>query len=327
MSEPRMTTVFKVFCLSEVVSPLSHMMGVAGNEALIARTPVVTASGVVWVPRISGNALRHRAIREPGWRYLIQRYDLAGKLTLPQLNYCLHGGNLTEGGGRENLKRIADMQRIFPLSRLIGGCLPDQILAGSLDVWHGRLVCEEDRGGLQADLPDGWTLPVEPLRAAEHFVSGYQYTRGDAAKTASDMLPCAELNGHADEDRKSNLMIFAGQAVTQGACFLHGFTLKHVSRLELGSLLWSLRLWQAAGGTVGGQAARGHGRLKTSYHVDADGEDAVNEYLAHVDAVRDDAVAWLNDVFKPRPEKPKKPKKGSKEPDAETLPLGEESMA
>lgn len=307
-----MTQVYRVFCLSEAVAPITHMSGSAGNESIVMREPVVTARGIVWLPCLSGNAMRHRCVRDPGWRYLIDRYELAGELSLPQLNYAFHGGNLTEGGGRENLTRIADMQRLFPLSRLVGGCLPDQILSGSLDVWRGRLVCEENRAGLEADIPDGWELPIEPLRSAEHFVSGYQYTRGDAERTASDLLPEVTdegfLRGEA-RDGKSNLMIFAGQAVTQGACFLHGFLLKHVSELELGALLWSLSLWQLAGGTIGGQAARGHGRLALSVFLNGtDSDNAVSAYLTHVEAVKDEAVAWLNDAFAARaPKKSKRP--------------------
>lgn len=307
------TKTYRVFCLSEAIAPITHMSGSSGNESLVMREPVVTPKGVAWVPSLTGNALRHRVVREPGWRYLIDRYDLAGKLTLPQLNYAFHGGNLTEGGGRENTRRIADMQRIFPLSRLIGGCLPDQILSGSLDVWRGRLVCEENRTGLIADMPEGWEFPADQLRSAEAFVSGYQYTRGDAGKTVADLLPDMIVDGELlrgeNYDGKSNLMIFSGQAVTRGACFVHGFVLKHVSQLELGALLWSIHLWQDAGGTIGGQAARGHGRLATWTHVGDDGEAAIDAYLAHVDTVKDEAVAWLNSAFAARAEKPKKAKK------------------
>ena len=247
-------------------------------------------------------------------------------MSLMQLNYCLHGGNLTEGGGRENTARIAAMQRIFPLSRLVGGCLPDQVLSGSLDVWRGRLVCEENRSGLQADLADGFELPTEQMRSAEHFVSGYTYTRSDAAKTAADLLSGRDDNGELfaspvelEPTGNSNLMIFSGQSVLPGALFLHGFVLKHVSELEYGALLWSLNLWQASGGTIGGQASRGHGRLTTYIHCDDDGDQAVDAYLSHVDSVKDDAVSWLNDAFAKREDKPTKSKSKKKETVADAV--------
>jgi hypothetical protein len=310
------TRDYTVFCLSEAISPLTHMRGVSGNEALVMREPVTTPRGVVWVPSLSGNAIRHRFIREPGWRWLIERWGLAGQLTLPQLNYCFHGGNLTEGGGRENTRQIADMQRLFPLQRLLGGALPSQIVSGSLDVWRGRLVCEENRAGLAADLPADWELPAPVLRPAECFVSGYQYTRGDARKTALDLLPSPNSDGERQRgenaDGSSNLMIFSGQSVTRGALFTHGFVLKHVSELELGALYLSLRLWQAAGGTIGGQASRGHGRLKTRLFVDADLEAAASGYAAHCDATKEEACRWLAEAFAARGEVPGAAGKGKK---------------
>jgi hypothetical protein len=295
------TRDYTVVCYSEAASPLTHMKGVSGNEALVAREPVVTPAGVRWVPHLSGNAIRHRLVRGCGFRWLIGEYGLAGRLTLPQLNFLLHGGNLTEGGGREDTRRIADYQRLFPLGRLLGGALPDQILAGSLQAWRGTLVCEENRRHLAAALPDPSVLPPK-LRPAESLVSGYQYTRGDAAKGETDLMkPRA---GDEDAPASSNLMIFAGQAVTRGAAFVHGFTLPHVSELELGALLWSLRLWRAAGGTIGGMAARGHGRLATSVLAgDFDPDAACDAYVAHARSVKDEAVAWLHSAFAPRAEK------------------------
>src|SRR5262249_35668973 len=91
---------YTLACLSEVVSPLTHAAGSAGNQSIVFREPVVTPKGVAHVPAISGNALRHRAIREPGARWLIEEYGLRGTLSLATLNWLFHGGNLTEGGGR-----------------------------------------------------------------------------------------------------------------------------------------------------------------------------------------------------------------------------------
>ncbi len=308
------TRDYTVVCLSRAESPVTHMAGTAGNEAIVAREPVATADGVRWVPYLSGNALRHRAVRAPGMEWLCREYGLAGTLTLPQLNFLFHGGSLTEGGGRENTRRIVDFQRLWPLGRLLGGCLPDQILSGSLHAWRGTLICEENRHALEHLLPPG-SLPPR-LRPAEVFVAGYQYTRGDAAKARADDARDADRDG--DGDGPSNLMIFAGQQVVRGAQFVHGFALNRVSEAELGALLWSLRLWQAAGGSVGGQASRGHGRLRTSLVCpDFDADAAVAAYLAAARPARDEAVAWLDAAFAARPAKAKARGKGRTGPAAD----------
>jgi hypothetical protein len=274
-----------------------------GNEALCAIEPVRTNDGVRWVPFLSGNAIRHRCVRAPGARHLVERMGLKGELSLEQLNFLLHGGNLTESTGRENTARIAEMYRLFPLFRLLGGCLPDQVLSGSLHVWRGTLLCRENEAQLRMLLPPGFDTDGVTFHPAHAYISGYQYTRSDAEKSAGDLLPAG-----AEKD-KSSLMIFSGQAVMRGAMFLHGFTLLHPSPLELGALLHSLLLWANAGGTIGGQAARGHGRLKTVLlGHDETRADAVAAYLAHVEEHRDECRQWLTDAFY---RAPKKGKKGS----------------
>lgn len=307
-----MTDVYRIYCLSESMSPICQMSGTSGNEALVMREPIATPLGTRWVPCLSGNALRHRCVREPGARHLVDKLGLRGKLTIPQLNYLFHGGNLTEGGGRENTQRIADMQRLFPLTRLVGGTLPDQILSGSMDAWRGTLVCEENRAAIGKTLPAGFELPPQPLRSAESFIEPYQYTRGDAAKTVVDLMapdsPGEILRGQ-NQDGKSNLMIFSGQSVIRGSMWLHGFLCKHVSTLELGALFLSLSLWQQAGGTIGGQSARGHGRLHTSLLIEGEPVDqqaCIDAYVEHCAAVKDEAVKWLVDVFGARQAKGKK---------------------
>ncbi|ODU01994.1 MAG: hypothetical protein ABS79_01005 [Planctomycetes bacterium SCN 63-9] len=367
-----MSKSYTILCHAEALSPITHMSGSSGNESIVAREAVVTPRGVAMIPCLSGNAIRHRCVRDPGMQWLVDAYGLKGKLTLKHLNFLFHGGNLTDGGGREDTRRIADFQRLWPLGRLLGGCLPDQILAGSLQVWRGTMACEENHPYLASVLP-GETLGSRRLRASETFITGYQYIRADAVKTKTDLAsgkePCrvegtttagynafmeglAPLIGDIDaatlpqsapgkkseewwvetpyvpwpqldaiipkgvakvSDRKSNLMIFAGQAITRGAAFLLGFTVPHSSELELGALLWSLQLWQAAGGTVGGQAARGHGRLGLSI-LDF-GEDVpglIDAYKDYAMSVKDEAVAWLEAAFatKAKEPKPAKPKKG-----------------
>lgn len=270
--------------ISESLSPMTHASGTAGNESVISREQVSTPRGIAWLPVISGNAIRHRAVREPGVLWLIDRYDLAGKLTLDQMNFLLHGGNLSESTAHENTRRIAEMHRTWPLLQLLGGCLRNQVLTGCLDVWRGVLVCEENRRAF------GEHAPRTRMYSAERFIGEWQYTRSDARKRVM----------HADREQstdKSNLMIYSGQSVQRGALWHHGFVVRRGTSLHLGALLWSLRLWQESGGTVGGMASRGHGRLRTELLLDTDQDRVCDEYCSYADAVKDDAVAWLQEAF------------------------------
>lgn len=278
---------YTIQCLSEAVSPITHMSGTAGNEGIVAREPVHTDRGVMMIPFLSGNALRHRCVREPMALWLIDRYGLKGKLSLLQLNFLLHGGSLTQSNAHENTRRIAEMHEYWPMLRVCGGSLPDQILAGAMDVWRGTLVCEENRQALAMTMG---RVPASRMLSSERFLSGYQYTRGDAKKSG--------LSRERDDiTEESNLMIYSGQAVTRGALFHHGFVLKHVNEIELGCLLLSLRLWQAGGGTIGGNARLGHGRLRLELIDQVDDDAIVKAYVDYVDSVREEAIEWLDECF------------------------------
>jgi len=291
-----MKKTYEILCASEALGPITHMSGTQGNEAILSRKAVATPVGTQYIPCLSGNAIRHRTVREPGMRWLVDAYGLAGKLTLTQFNFLFHGGSLTLSTNVEDLARVADWQRLFPLGRLLGGSLPDQILSGSLQVSIGLLACRENEPSLRKIVPEG-CLPDRPLRSASSFVDGWQYTRSGSASRWPELLA-------KGESTQGDLMIYAGESVMRGAIWIHGYTALHVSELELGALLWSLELWQSQGGAVGGSSGKGHGRLATSVLAgDFDGEQAVESYKAYALSVRDEAVKWLDDVFRKTAEK------------------------
>lgn len=291
----------RIHCLSEVLSPLTHMMKTSGNEAIINREQVVYGDTVRYVPVLSGNAIRHRMIREPGAMYLTKQCGLYGKLTVDQANYLFNGGSLSESSVSENLTKIAAMQELLPLVRLLGGSLRNQVVGGSLIVQRGVLVCEENKDVIGKMLPEGYTLPEQSIFSSEHFVSEYQYTRGDAKKHKD----APEMIGESGEKSDSNLMIYTGQSIMPGSFFYHGFILQNVSMLEVGALLHALQQWDATSGTLGGQARIGHGKMKTSIffeqgedmHCGVDPAEAVLAYIKHVDENKDAIVQWLNETF------------------------------
>lgn len=293
-----MSQTYTVHCLSTVLSPLTHAMRTEGNESLINREPIQTPNGMRFLPVLSGNALRHRLVRAPGARSLVERLGLEQKLSMRQLNFLFHGGQLTEGGGREDTANTADFRRLFPLYRLLGGSLTNQILPGSLIAERGVLVCRENLARLRGLCP--FEVPAN-IRGAEDFVEGWQYTRNDARTTVPDLVPAAA------SDEKTNLMPFSGQAVVPGAAFWHGFVLQNVGELELGALMLSLALWRDSGGTIGGQASRGHGQLDTVVRCEPETEisGAMRAYVAHIDATKAEATAWLESAFIARPKKGK----------------------
>lgn len=290
---------FSLHCLSESISPMTHMMGTAGNEAIINREKVYSKGRIRDVPVLSGNAIRHRIIREPGALHLIKACGLMGKLTIDQANYLLNGGSLTESSTSENISKIAEMQELLPLVRLLGGSLRNQVVGGSMLVRRGVLVCEENCDAIRKQLPENIALPESALRSCEDFVSEFQYTRGDARRR-HDSAQIMEIPMSVATDEKTNLMIYSGQKIVPGALWYHGFVLQNVSHLEVGALLNAIQYWESLGATLGGSARIGHGRLKMEiYFEDEDINPAalVSAYLQHVEENKGRIGTWLDSVF------------------------------
>lgn len=297
----------KIHCFSGALSPITHMMETAGNESIINKEYVYHNGIVKMIPVLSGNALRHRIIREPGAMFLVNSLDLKGKLTIDQANYMFYGGTLSESTISENMKTIAKLKEFFPFFRLLGGSLRNQIIGGSLIVLRGILICEENRDVLKRLLPDKFELPQEVLKSSEDFIKHYQYTRGDIQKNKNG----SEILSDSDSEVNTNLMIYSGQSIIPGSLFYHGFIAEHISKKEVGALFHSINLWKSSGGTIGGNSRIGHGKLNLSFFMEdskdfltgADIDDCVQEYIDHVKENKDNCIQWLNDNF---PEKAKK---------------------
>lgn len=302
----------RIVCLSRAVSRITHMGGTAGNEAMIAREPVRLSDGTErMVPWISGNSLRHVSVRAPGMRWLVDTFQLGERLTLAQLNFLFHGGSLTESTGREDTRRIAEMHEAWPLLRLLGGTLPDQINQGALLTQPGILCCEENRDRLAVILGED-AIPDAPLLPAESFVRPYQYATYDAIGREPDLA--AKAVGEADP-KADPRMLYTGQCVEAGAYFAHDYILRDPTPAEVGAVLWSLELWQRGGGVVGGMSAKGHGRLHTRIMVEGiDGSvpDLIDAYIQTAIRMKDRAVAWLTAAFTRKADKPAKAGKGRK---------------
>lgn len=307
----------KIHFLSEAVAPVTHMGGVSGNEAVLNREKVVHGNKVADVPVLSGNALRHKLIREPGAMHLVDVCGLRGELNIDQANFMFTGGSLTESATSDNIPLISEMQSVSPLFRLLGGSLRNQVVGGSLYVSRGILACEENRTTIEKMCPvalDG----LDNMLPAQSFVSSRQYTRGDAAH----MKDADEIIDDIEDAKDSNLMIYSGESVIQGAVFYHNMTLYNVSSLEAGAALNAVHRWYNSGSTIGGSARIGHGELDTVIMSDGlvdwfgslkDPAELVADYCKHAEENADAFKLWLNKAFPDKGQKKltaKKPKKG-----------------
>lgn len=282
-----------ITCLSTSISPITHQLGTVGNESIVNSEDVRTPLGVRKVPVLSGNAIRHRMLRAPGAEHLEESLDLSGQLSRDQLNLLYHGGLKREKAKRPSLARIAEMQRLFPLLRLLGVCLPEAIVSGDIRSHRAMLVCRENESRIRAMTPAALSPEIPRLAPAQSFVERWQYVRGK--------LPHAKAVGATNEDDEddSKMMPFAGTCVVPGSCWLHGFAWRsraeETDALLLGCVLSCLRRWDADGASIGGQASRGHGVLSLAIHVDSpiDQASAVDAYERHCAEHREECREFL----------------------------------
>lgn len=298
-NEMKKSKNYKIFYLLETLSPLTHMMETAGNESMINREPVLYNKRIVYIPVISGNSIRHRFLRRPGSFYLIDQMEIEGKMGMDQLNFMFFGGSLSEVKISTNFKKIADMEELFPLYRLLGGSLKSQIISGSLNVWRGLLLCEENRETINKYLPDEYRIK-DKLLPAELFVGKYQYTRGDIKniKNIDKFIENKEIKKIEDRE-KSNLMIYNGQQVNRNSMFFGGFSTGYISEIEIGCLFHCLQLWAENYRTLGGMIAKGHGLVDMYYFLEENIDIGfyVNQYIEHIEKHKNEMIEWLNDNF------------------------------
>lgn len=295
------TADYRLILVLRAASKITQMSGRSGNELIINRARVLHDGNAVDVPVLSANGMRHAAVREPGGLWLIDAYGLAGSLTKEQLRLLTNGGNnATQSGGAESLARAVAMRQALPLLGLLGCGLPDGPKFGALKFSDAVLVCNESRDYVSILAGDSIELP-QWLRPARTCVGKWTNYRHDPTERMPDML--------ADplEESKHSGMIFGGEAVVAGALFVSELRLTGATPVELGALLWSLRLWQGGGGYVGGMSAKGNGRTVAMLYAD-DGIDldaVASEYAEYALSQREAALAWLDDVFSGPKKEPK----------------------
>lgn len=306
-----MRPTITVFAMSRTLSPITHQRGTVGNESVLNDEPVRTPYGVRRVPMLSGNALRNRMVRGPAAHFLIREWGLHGQLTKDELNLLFHGGLTRVGGMGVSLGKMAKVRQLFPMLRLLGACLPEDITAGNLSAHRAILVCRENAPRIKALAPEGWCdSSVDALAPAATFVGRWQYVRGEAQKSEASYQPSDSAEIDADAKRQgSQMMPFSGTCVLAGAEFIHGFVLLDADEVSVGCLLHSIDSWQAAGGVVGGQGSRGHGMLETSILLPGFNQaECIAAYVDHVRQSKKEGIALLRTMYAAPPTRPKQKK-------------------
>ena len=235
----------------------------------------------VELPAISSNSIRHVMVREPAMLHLFGRLgvmpETPGKGPVPEGVEALfyNGGNIADGAKQPgNSFTLADLIReTYPSLDLLGGSTDSFMLGSStlqVAVW---LVCRENA----AILPDHPALAYRDVSVFD-MLDDPRETRVGKSKELGRMLRDFET-------------------LVQGAQIVVRFDLAPFAPvLTHGALQAALGWWQKNDGTIGGQAARGYGRVAMEYLSRPEGVDSAQaEYEAYLDVRREELAAWLCD--------------------------------
>ncbi len=238
---------------------------------------------VIEVPTVSGNSLRHQLVREPAWLHLCQELGLTeatpGRGPVPPGVEAIfyNGGNIESGAKQpsDTYSLTWRARALYPSLDLLGGVTDSFDLGESRLRVAGWLVCRENRTALQGS--PAYDLPA-------------------ATVSVFDLLDDVTLTRQAGRAGLGQ-MIYSFETLCPGAqvlCKLH--LAPHTPRLTRGALVAAVETYLQEDGTLGGQAARGFGRVRGEWLKRPEGDVGCREeYERYLAANRELLLAGLRD--------------------------------
>jgi len=219
----------------------------------------------VEVPQYSANSLRHELVREPAMWHLFHALEIDFDEPLGAMTSLFYnGGDLKSSGSASTFWKKKRIRTAYPSLGLLSGATDSFILGESNLRVHCWLRCREN----------GRALPeqVETDTSAFDLIDRETLTRG-----------AGRLSGREPED--DNQMIYTFETLVPGAEIICRLSLTpYAAPLEEAALRTALRTFEEQDMTLGGQSARGYGKVELDRIAtpEATGEttpEAYDEYL------------------------------------------------
>ncbi len=229
----------------------------AGDEKT-GSTPVlrtisiwVEGQGEVWIPYISGNAVRGKT-RRMIMSDLLSLVDY--EITNAKLHHVLFSGGVLETVS-ESVSGVIDLalrkriRETLPPVALYGCAIGNQMIQGIMTVEHMWPICAEYAPYLPADFCDDDRIQ-KPIRVftAESFI-----TRRD------------DLRAERKDDEQAIQMKVDYECFIPGTMFYHRWALTLPDEVQWSCLGRVIELW-AQEPYIGGRSASGDGKVALMYH-------------------------------------------------------------
>jgi len=226
----------------EAETPIAHHAETLGNSAILMRRKVRGPDGA-WadVPIVTGDTMRH-GLREAASYALLDAAGLLDghALTEGALRLLFAGGMVTGRGDASVIKLdgYRELCELLPHLEILGGCVDNRVVPGTLAVEDAVLVCEESAHLLPAWIVEWAREHRGPLDTCRAHVEEVQRVRmdptlspekrkllsaGEAARVEGRLLASeaahAEDDAVAREGSKSSMLPRRYEEVCVGSLF------------------------------------------------------------------------------------------------------------
>lgn len=225
-----------------------------------------------WIPLIGGNSVRG-VIRRIVMRDFLERIGVNREewgIEKDMYHQLMTGGNITSSTAFEDIELREKYIYLCPMIGLLGSAIGNMTIQGRMKTGGLRPVCKEHGNG---DVSFWETI------------SRAFGTRSDSSKTERDI----HIEQVQTSDKSANQMKYEFEVFNTGTLFDGDFVLVSDDEILASAFWYALKLWKEFG-FVGGNSARGYGKM--DFKIDIP-EGAETAYLEHIENVKDDALDFF----------------------------------
>lgn len=217
------------------------------------------------VPFLSGNSIRG-TLRDLAMRDFMNLLDMKAELSAACYHQLFTGGNITDSTAYEDVAKRREYVRNVPMIGLFGSAIGNMTIESQMKVGQGTLVCKENGNGDNSF----WEL---------------LYTQFGTRLDDSKFMQGVEFKD--DANHPTTQMIWFSEEIIKGSQFDHVFVLDTNDEITESAFYRMLYLFMETP-YVGGQSARGFGRVSIGFDSDTLASIESGQQ-AYVDYVKDNA--------------------------------------
>lgn len=283
------------------LSSIAHGGKDTGTLHGFRRETLINPEGKVLqgIPIVSGGVIRGQLRRTAAklMQHAVTQGEADFRLPFHQVHALRTGGSLTETrttGEVLNIERQAKLRDLIPMFAVFGVSGGGRIMSGRLQVDKAIPIAAET----------AWLADTVPAGLA----SVYSLIQREPYSRVADVMDAEAATWIAPSEDGETLPKGSGQMYWQletlaaGVKLQHSLTLEDATPVEAAFLADVVKAWSRKGARIGGQGARGHGRVRVDYAettTDVYGDPAepeAGDWRAHVALHQEEAreaLKWL----------------------------------